>query len=117
MAVFSDEPCLEIIQIGRSWSIAYVILDMKASSIDLTRYDSGAPLTENHDMDRRLGRVQKNTGKTDGKVFRTDVRFSTRPYADEIYREVLEDLKNGDVPNVSGIARIIEVSEKPERFH
>lgn len=80
---------------------AYIKLDHSPSAIRLDRLKTSAPLLENHDPDRRLGRLREP--QTDGKVLRARARFSTRPYANEIYEEVKEDLAAGDLTPTSAV--------------
>ncbi|HEX3560368.1 MAG TPA: phage major capsid protein [Pyrinomonadaceae bacterium] len=104
MALTSDEPIFH--------GFAYIILDHSPASINLERFTGGLALLENHDSDRRLGRLRNP--ETNGHVLRANARFSTRPYADEIFREVVEDLKAGDVPGTSSMFTIDEIADKPE---
>src|ERR1043165_3753778 len=80
---------------------AYIKLDHSPAAIKLDRLRTSAPLLENHDPDRRLGRLRDP--ETDGKVLRVRARFSTRPYADEIFTEVKEDLAAGDYTPTSSV--------------
>lgn len=80
---------------------AYIKLDHSPSAIKLDRLKTSAPLLENHDPDRRLGRLREPG--SDGKVLRARARFSTRPYANEIYEEVKEDLAAGDLTPTSAV--------------
>src|SRR5689334_8747909 len=63
MAITSDEPILHWVN-GRG--IAYVILDHSEKSINLERLKASAPFLENHDPQRRLGRLRNPV--VDGKV-------------------------------------------------
>jgi HK97 family phage major capsid protein len=112
LAIFSDEPQLDLI--GRS--LVYVKLSMNDGAINLERFQGGLAFTENHDPKIRLGRAREPgvaRVATDKILFRAVARFSSRPYSDELFKEVIEDIDNGDVPNTSGIARIDEVAPKP----
>lgn len=80
---------------------AYIQLDHSPECIKLDRLKTSAPLLENHDPDRRLGRLRDP--QSDGKVLRARARFSTRPYANEIYEEVKEDLAAGDYTPTSAV--------------
>lgn len=114
MALTSDEPILHWVS-GRG--AAYVILDHgeKAKSpINLERMQHGAALLENHDPDRRLGRIRD--GESDGKTLRATARFSSRPYADEIFREVQEDLEHGDSPGTSAWFSVERLADKVEGY-
>jgi HK97 family phage major capsid protein len=110
MALTSDEPILHSFNGGKT--LAYIILDHKPESIDFERFNAGAPMTENHDLDRRLGRFRDP--ETDGHVFRATGRFSPRPYSNEIFDEVQADQAAGDLTNVSAIVELKLVAEKPE---
>src|SRR6266404_836103 len=85
LAFFSDEPQLDLI--GRT--LVYVKLSMDKNAINLERYDGGLAFTENHDIDRRLGKGSNPNvvARTDGKgnLFRSTGFFTDRPYADEIF--------------------------------
>ncbi|HEX8117931.1 MAG TPA: phage major capsid protein, partial [Pyrinomonadaceae bacterium] len=80
-------------------------------AIKLDRLRTSAPLLENHDPDRRLGRLRDP--QTDGKVLRARARFSTRPYANEIYEEVKEDLAAGDLTPTSSVFVIRKFARDP----
>jgi HK97 family phage major capsid protein len=80
---------------------AYIKLDHSPEAIKLDRLRSSAPFLENHDMDRRLGRLRDP--ETDGHTLRVRARFSKRPYADEIYQEVKDDLAAGDFTPTSAV--------------
>jgi HK97 family phage major capsid protein len=80
---------------------AYIKLDHSPGAIKLDRLKASAPLLENHDPDRRLGRLRDP--ETDGTALRARARFSTRPYANEIYEEVKEDLAAGDYTPTSSV--------------
>lgn len=111
MAITSDEPILHWLN-GRG--IAYVILDHAEKSINFERLKASAPFLENHDPDKRLGRLRNPV--TDGHILRIDGRFSSRPYADEIFREVVEDLEHGDSPGTSTGFTIERIAEKIESY-
>src|ERR1043165_6377242 len=80
---------------------AYIKLDPSPAAIKLDRLRTSAPLFENHDPDRRLGRLRDP--ESDGQALRAVARFSTRPYADEIFTEVKEDLAAGDYTPTSWV--------------
>jgi HK97 family phage major capsid protein len=105
MALTSDEPIFH--------GFAYIILDHSPEAINLERFTGGLALLENHDADKRLGRLRDPI--SDGHVLRATGRFSKRPYADEIFREVLEDLEAGDTPGTSSMFTIEEIADKPEK--
>lgn len=104
VALTSDEPIFH--------GFAYIILDHSPGAINLERFAGGLSFLENHDVDRRIGRLREPD--TDGHVLRATARFSSRPYADEIFREVIDDLKAGDTPGTSSMFTIDEIAEKPE---
>jgi HK97 family phage major capsid protein len=90
---------------------AYIQLDHSPECIKLDRLKTSAPLLENHDPDRRLGRLRD--AKTDGKTLRARARFSTRPYANEIYEEVKEDLAAGDYTPTSAVFIVHKFAPEP----
>ena len=91
---------------------AYIKLDHSPECIKLDRLKTSAPLLENHDPDRRLGRLRD--AETDGKTLRARARFSTRPYANEIYEEVKEDLAAGDYTPTSAVFIVHRFAPKSE---
>lgn len=111
VAITSDEPILHWVM-GRG--IAYVILDHNEKSINLERFKFGAPFLENHDPKIRLGR-QRNP-VTDGHVLRVDIRFNSRPYTNEVFGEVVEDLDHGDSPGTSSGFTIEKIADKIEGY-
>lgn len=90
---------------------AYIQLDHSPECIKLDRLRTAAPLLENHDPDRRLGRLRE--AKSDGKILRARARFSTRPYANEIYEEVKEDLAAGDLTPTSAVFIVHKFAPEP----
>jgi HK97 family phage major capsid protein len=104
VAISSDEPIFH--------GFAYIILDHSPQSINMERFAGGMAFLENHNADRRLGRL--NGAASDGHILRATARFSHRPYADEIFREVVDDLKAGDQPGTSLLFTVDEVAPKPE---
>jgi hypothetical protein len=91
---------------------AYIKLDHSPECIKLDRLKTSAPLLENHDPDRRLGRLRDP--ETDGKTLRARARFSNRPYANEIYEEVKEDLAAGDYTPTSAVFIVHRFAPKDE---
>lgn len=91
---------------------AYIKLDHSPECIKLDRLKTSAPFLENHDPDRRLGRLRDP--ETDGQVLRVRARFSTRPYANEIYEEVKEDLDAGDYTPTSCVFVVHRFAPKEE---
>ena len=110
-AITSDEPILHWVS-GRG--IAYVVLDHSEKSINLERLKASAPFLENHDPKVRLGRLRNPV--TDGHVLRVDARFNSRPYTNEVFREVVEDLEHGDSPGTSTGFTIERISDKIEGY-
>jgi HK97 family phage major capsid protein len=80
---------------------AYIKLDHSPEAVRLDRLRSSAPFLENHDMDRRLGRLRDP--QTDGHTLRVRARFSKRPYAQELFEEVKDDLAAGDFTPISAV--------------
>lgn len=91
---------------------AYIKLDHSPECIKLDRLKTSAPLLENHDPDRRLGRLRDP--ETDGQVLRVQARFSSRPYANEIYEEAKEDLAAGDFTPTSSVFIVHKFAPKAE---
>src|ERR1041384_5021944 len=114
LAFFSEEPQLDFI----GGSLVYVKLSMRDGAINLERYTRGLAFTENHDIQRRLGKGSNprvvppaNSGFS---LFRSTGNFATsRPYAKEIFDETVEMIDKGFFPDTSGIARIDEVAPQP----
>jgi len=111
VAITSDEPILHWVG-GRGY--AYVILDHSPKSINFERLKASAPFLENHDYRLRLGRLRHSA--SDGHVLRTDIRFNSRPYTDEVFAEINEDLANGDSPGVSTGFEITYIEDKIENY-
>lgn len=91
---------------------AYIKLDHSPECIKLDRLRTAAPFLENHDPDRRLGRLRDP--ETDGQVLRVRARFSARPYANEIYEEVKDDLAAGDYTPTSCVFVVHKFAPKSE---
>jgi HK97 family phage major capsid protein len=105
IALTSDEPIFH--------GFGYLILDHSPASIILDRMRAAAtPLLDEHDANRRLGRI--SAPETDGKVLRGQARFTRRPLAEEIFQEVQDDLAAGQPPSVSAGFIVREVDDKPE---
>lgn len=105
LAITSDTPIYH--------GFGYLVLDHSPESIVLDRVRAAAaPLLENHDRALRLGRL--SAPETDGHVLRLDARFSRRPYAEEIFGEVKDDLAAGQPTPTSGGFVVYEVDDKPE---
>src|SRR5436305_291595 len=66
VSLTSDEPIFH--------GFAYIVLDHSAAAINLERFEGGLSLLENHDRDRRLGRMRDP--QTDGHVLRATARFN-----------------------------------------
>lgn len=111
MAITSDEPILHWLP---ERGLAYVILDHNSKSINLERLKTGAAFLDNHDFNRRIGRIRD--GVTDGKVLRVKGRFNSRPLGEEIFQEVKEDLEHGDSPGASAWFSIERVAPQPEGY-
>ena len=91
---------------------AYIKLDHSPECVKLDRLKTSAPFLENHDPDRRLGRLRDP--ETDGKVLRVRARFSSRPLAQEIFQEVKDDLAAGDFTPTSSVFIVHRFAPKPE---
>lgn len=91
---------------------AYIKLDHSPECIRLDRLRAAAPLLENHDPDRRLGRLRDP--ETDGQVLRARARFNNRPLGEEIFREVRDDLAAGDFTPTSCVFIVHKFAPKPE---
>lgn len=91
---------------------AYIKLDHSPDCIRLDRLKTSAPLLENHDPQLRLGRLREP--ETDGAVLRARARFSNRPYANEIFEEVKDDLAAGDYTPTSAVFIVHKFAPKSE---
>ncbi|HEU4595620.1 MAG TPA: phage major capsid protein, partial [Pyrinomonadaceae bacterium] len=91
---------------------AFIKLDHSPEAIKLDRLRSSAPFLENHDPDRRLGRLRDP--ETDGHTLRVRARFSKRPYAQEIFDEVKDDLEAGDFTPTSAVFIVHKFDPQPE---
>jgi HK97 family phage major capsid protein len=91
---------------------AYIKLDHSPECIKLDRLRTAAPFLENHDPDRRLGRLRDP--ETDGQVLRVRARFSNRPLANEIFEEVKDDLAAGDYTPTSSVFIVHKFAPKSE---
>lgn len=104
VALTSDRPIYH--------GFAYIKLDHSAECINLDRLKASAPLLENHDPDRRLGRLRDP--ETDGRVLRVTARFNNRPYSQEIFQEVQDDLAAGDFTPTSAVFIVHEFAPKAD---
>jgi len=93
-------------------SFGLEVLSHDSGAIDLGRLNDGAPLLFNHDMDRPIGVVERaylDEGKKKGV---SKVRFSRNAFA----QEVLADVKDGIMRNISVGYRIKEMEERNGEF-
>jgi len=88
------------------------ILSHETKAADLSRLNDGAPLLFNHDVDRVIGVVE--TARIDEKLKRgyARVRFSKNEFA----QEVLADVKDGILRNVSFGYSIDKMEERGGNF-
>ena len=88
------------------------ILSHEIKAADLSRLNDGAPLLFNHDVDRVIGVVE--TARIDDKLKRgyARVRFSKNEFA----QEVLADVKDGILRNVSFGYSIDKMEERGGNF-
>jgi HK97 family phage major capsid protein len=91
---------------------AYIKLDHSPECIRLDRLKTSAPFLENHDPDRRIGRLRDP--ETDGQVLRVRARFNNRPLGEEIYQEVKDDLAAGDFTPTSCVFIVHKFAPKSE---
>ncbi|HEX7957035.1 MAG TPA: hypothetical protein VF508_08840, partial [Pyrinomonadaceae bacterium] len=91
---------------------AYIKLDHSPECIKLDRLKTSAPFLENHDPDRRIGRLRDP--ETDGQVLRVRARFNNRPLGEEIYQEVKDDLAAGDFTPTSCVFIVHKFAPKSE---
>tara|TARA_Y100000004_G_scaffold193365_1_gene255755 strand:- start:3527 stop:5701 length:2175 start_codon:yes stop_codon:yes gene_type:complete len=93
-------------------SFGLEVLSHESGAIDLGRLNDGAPLLFNHDMDRPIGVVERaylDEGKKKGV---SKVRFSRNSFA----QEVLADVRDGIMRNISVGYRIKEMEERAGEF-
>lgn len=93
-------------------SFGLEVLSHESGAIDLGRLNDGAPLLFNHDMDRPIGVVERaylDEGKKKGV---SKVRFSRNAFA----QEILADVKDGIMRNISVGYRIKEMEERAGEF-
>ena len=93
-------------------SFGLEVLSHESGAIDLGRLNDGAPLLFNHDMDRPIGVVERaylDEGKKKGV---SKVRFSRNAFA----QEILADVKDGIMRNISVGYRIKEMEERNGEF-
>jgi HK97 family phage major capsid protein len=107
LSFFSDTPQLELL--GRT--LVYVKLSMKPAGVNLERFQRGLAFTENHDIERRLGKG--SNPRLEGSLLRATGNFTTRPHADEIFNETIELIDRGFFPDTSGLARLDKVAPEP----
>jgi HK97 family phage major capsid protein/HK97 family phage prohead protease len=88
------------------------VLSHETKAADLSRLNDGAPLLFNHDVDRVIGVVE--TARIDEKLKRgyARVRFSKNEFA----QEVLADVKDGILRNVSFGYSIDKMEERGGNF-
>ena len=88
------------------------VLSHEEGAADFARLNDGAPLLFNHDMDRPIGVVERAYLDKDKKKAYSRVRFSRNPFA----QEILTDVKDGIMRNVSVGYRIKEMEERNNEF-
>jgi HK97 family phage major capsid protein len=110
--ISSDAPILHVLG-GRT--VAYVILDHKAESINLERINArSSRVLDNHDVKIRYG--FQSDPVTDGHVLGVTWRFSPLKHALDAFEEIADALDHGDSPGVSAGFTIEKVAPKPERM-
>ena len=88
------------------------VLSHEDGAADLGRLNDGAPLLFNHDMDRPIGVVERAYLDKDKKKGFSRVRFSRNSFA----QEILTDVKEGIMRNISVGYRIKEMEERNNEF-
>jgi len=88
------------------------VLSHDDGAADLGRLNDGAPLLFNHDMDRPIGVVERAYLDKDKKKGFSRVRFSRNSFA----QEILTDVKEGIMRNISVGYRIKEMEERNNEF-
>ena len=88
------------------------VLSHEDGAADFARLNDGAPLLFNHDMDRPIGVVERAYLDKDKKKAFSRVRFSRNAFA----QEILTDVKDGIMRNVSVGYRIKEMEERNNEF-
>mgnify|MGYP002005766630 FL=1 len=88
------------------------VLSHEEGAADLGRLNDGAPLLFNHDMDRPIGVVERAYLDKDKKKGFSRVRFSRNSFA----QEILTDVKDGVMRNISVGYRIKEMEERNNEF-
>ena len=88
------------------------VLSHEDGAADLGRLNDGAPLLFNHDMDRPIGVVERAYLDKDKKKGYSRVRFSRNSFA----QEILTDVKDGVMRNISVGYRIKEMEERNNEF-
>jgi len=88
------------------------VLSHEDGAADLGRLNDGAPLLFNHDMDRPIGVVERAYLDKDKKKGFSRVRFSRNSFA----QEILTDVKDGVMRNISVGYRIKEMEERNNEF-
>ncbi len=93
-------------------SFGVEVLSHEDGAADLARLNDGAPLLFNHDMDRPIGVVERAYIDKDKKKGYSRVRFSRNSFA----QEILTDVKDGVMRNISVGYRIKEMEERNSEF-
>ena len=88
------------------------ILSHKAEAVDLSRLNDGAPLLFNHDPDKLIGVVERAWIDETKKRGYARVRMSRNPFA----QQVMEDVKDGVLRNVSFGYAINDMQQRGEDF-
>ena len=93
-------------------SFGLEVLSHDENAADFGRLNDGAPLLFNHDMDRPIGVVERAYIDGDKKKGVSRVRFSRNAFA----QEILADVKDGIMRNISVGYRIKEMEERNNEF-
>ena len=88
------------------------VLSHEPGAANLQRLNDGAPLLFNHDMNKPIGVVERAYLDKDKKKAYSRVRFSQNPFA----QEVLADVRDGIMRNISVGYRINEMEERNNEF-
>lgn len=70
----------------------YEVLDHNASSVDLERLRTAAPLLVNHDFDKQVGVVEEVVVGSD-RIGRATVRFGKSAFAEEIFQDIVDGIR------------------------
>lgn len=92
------------------------ILDHSSASVDLTRLKSGAPFLDMHDRWEQIGVIEDAWLDADKKL-RARVRLSRNPYAEEVWTDIKDAIRQNISVGYDPIEMVLERTEGDVKYY